>query len=285
MKKYTLLLGLSLSSFAILASAQEENDPFGKNEGGGLGAEEFEDTDAAKTGSDYPKVISTCYETFSLSLTDAATLQREGLSDALLYQKLLDGIEQGSVRQESFTVVRSRSGENSTSESIIELLYPTQYKPAVLPTQIEVALSKQATKEEANPPTKDEKQTPLSMKGNTSELPNLITPATPTAFETRNLGISYEQQPTLSTNDKIIDLRLAPEHVFLVGRSQWGQDEGLAEMPEIETSRVSTGLTVVDGKPSLVGTINLPPQSKIDADAANKVWFAFVTPTILVIKP
>ncbi len=105
----------------------------------------------------------------------------------------------------------------------------------------------------------------------------LVTPATGTAFETRNVGVTVEAEVVLSEDLKFADVRIMPEHVADVERSTWGQGVSTLEMLTFETQRLSTGATVRIGEPFLLGTLNRPPVSKVDPDSANGVWFAFVT--------
>ncbi|GAA5130848.1 hypothetical protein JIN84_05255 [Luteolibacter yonseiensis] len=105
-------------------------------------------------------------------------------------------------------------------------------------------------------------------------------PATPVAFETRNAGMTLEIEPILGKEDKILDLRLAPEVVTQVRRSAWGQGTATTQMPVFETQRTNTTAILRMDQPYLVSTINRPPNSEADPDAANRVWFAFVTATL-----
>ena len=117
----------------------------------------------------------------------------------------------------------------------------------------------------------------LAQAVNASELGDLRTPATPTSFETRNSGRTVEVEATASADWQTIDLRVASDLVILVGTSKHGQGVNLTEMPEFESQRNTTGVNISTGKPFLLGTLNRPPNSKVDADAANRIWFAFVT--------
>ena len=102
------------------------------------------------------------------------------------------------------------------------------------------------------------------------------TPATPTAFETRNLGFTFEMEPTFSDHQHI-DLRTVVEHVDFAGRSAWGQEFSTIEMPNFEAHRLNIAVMLKVGEPFLLGTINRPPVSTLDPDSANRVWFAFIT--------
>ncbi|WP_346188411.1 Amuc_1098 family type IV pilus outer membrane protein [Rubritalea halochordaticola] len=147
----------------------------------------------------------------------------------------------------------SRSGEKATIEIIREFIYPTEYEPPELPNQVGVGGG-------------------LGQDGGLQGggiFP--VTPATPTAFETRNTGVTLEVEPTLGEDGYTIDLRFAPEIVEFEGFINYGspiqttaQDalgnpvtititENRIEMPVFSTRRVNTGLTIYDGHTVAVG--------------------------------
>ena len=98
-----------------------------------------------------------------------------------------------------------------------------------------------------------------------------VTPATPTAFETRNTGVTLEIEPTIGENDFVIDLRFVPEIVEFEGFINYGSPiqstgtdalgnpvttvltENRIEMPVFSTRRVNTALTIYDGYTVAVG--------------------------------
>ena len=76
--------------------------------------------------------MSFCYEDFSLPLEQAAALQREGLTGAQLYAKVIAAIGKDSVRQETFCILTTKSQQKCTNETVSELIYPTEFQPAQL---------------------------------------------------------------------------------------------------------------------------------------------------------
>ncbi|MEO5917634.1 MAG: hypothetical protein ABIS50_25615 [Luteolibacter sp.] len=234
--------------------------------------------DAASVEQSAPYVdISICCETFSLPLAVAAKLQRQQLPDSELYKQLLASVEKQTARQESFTVLRGKSGQKSTAESISEQIYPKEYEPAELPNSVGVAMSPPDAKDQQTPVPDPSK---LQSSPDLSSFNGLQTPATPTAFETRNVGTTLEIEPTLGEDLKILDLRIVPEIVTEVGRSAYGQGLSTTESPVFESQRINASFTVLINQPFLMGTLNRPPVSKVDPDSANRVWFAFVTATL-----
>ena len=221
------------------------------------------------------KNLSVCMEVFSVDLAEAASLQRSGINDAALYQKLVDRVGGGSAAQEQFSVVRARSGEKAVLETITEFIYPTEY----IPGNGEEAAHPENPK--PNEPPAAAGKAPSKPAEKVAEEAGPAAPALGTAFETRNAGTTLEIEPTLSANNQIIDLRIAPESVNLADRIQWGQGISQVEMPVFETQRVVTALTVRAGIPGLLGTPSRPPASKLDPDAKKRVWFSFVTVSVI----
>lgn len=207
--------------------------------------------------------LSVRLETFSMPLADAAALIRQVVDDPKLYETSITMTAAGTARQESLTVLRCRSGEKSLNESLLETIYPTEYEPAEIPNSVSMADSKGA-----------EAGVPASVIG---QLKDLVTPATPTSFETRNLGITAEIEATNHAEAGLATLRIAPEWIRLVGRSAYGEGVSKLEMPEIESQSLTTSVDVRLDKPFLLGTFNRSPESTVDAQAATRVWFAFVT--------
>ena len=109
-----------------------------------------------------------------------------------------------------------------------------------------------------------------------------MTPATPTAFETRNTGVTLEIQPTIGANDYVIDLRFAPEIVEFEGFVNYGSPitspstdaignsisvtitENRIEMPVFASRRVNTGLTIYDGHTVAVGGLMQEDVQKVE---------------------
>ncbi len=98
----------------------------------------------------------------------------------------------------------SRSGQTSKIEVIQELIYPTEYEPPEIPQQVGV---------------------PVGLVGDllTPQPANFpITPATPTAFGKREVGITLEVNPIVSADRRYIELSLKPEMVTFDGFVNYG---------------------------------------------------------------
>ncbi|MFD0895826.1 hypothetical protein KBB96_07755 [Luteolibacter ambystomatis] len=270
-------INTGLAALLLCAAAYGQNpqkDPLKNGEQG---------SPAEAAGNPSPN-LAIRYETFSLGLADAAALTRENPRDSELYAKLVAMIAKKEAKQEALVLLRSKSGQKATAESISEQTYVTEYEPPELPEAVGASFITRKGPEIKNPdgttarqPAQMPNAAALEDAPSVSELSGLATPASPSSFQARNVGDTLEIEPILSEDNRLIDLRLVPERITRTGNSTWGQGLSKVEMPEFESQRVNTSATLEIGKPFLVGTVNRPPVSKEDGDSANRIWFAFVT--------
>jgi general secretion pathway protein D len=147
--------------------------------------------------------------------------------------------------------ITARSGQKATIEVIREFIYPTEYEPPELPQQ-------------------NNNNNGL-FGGGGGGGGGIATPATPTAFETKNTGVTLEIEPTIGENDFVIDLRFLPEIVEFEGFINYGSPiqspstdifgnavnaiitENRIEMPVFSKRSVNTSLTIYDGYTVAVG--------------------------------
>jgi general secretion pathway protein D len=132
--------------------------------------------------------------------------------------------------------ILTRSGQASSILIAREFIYPTEYEPPELPNAVG---------------TSDEGSFP-------------VTPATPTAFETKDVGISLEVLPVADANKRYIDVTLNPTIVDFDGFVNYGSPitsavntplgtarsvitDNTILMPVFSSQKTSTQLTVADG--------------------------------------
>ena len=145
----------------------------------------------------------------------------------------------------------ARSGEKATIKVIREFLYPTEYEPPELPDRVTSASSVLGTGDDS---------------ASSSVFP--VTPATPTAFELKPIGVSLEIEPTIGENNYTIDLRFVPEIVEFEGFINYGSPikasglidgeqivitDNRIEMPVFAIRSVNTQLTIYDGYTVAIG--------------------------------
>lgn len=159
---------------------------------------------------------------------------------------------------ESCTLV-CLSGQKASLETIREEIYPTEYTPPQLPcgNPSNVRLA-------SDPP---------------------VNPATrsPTAFDTRDTGVTFELE-ALAETDGSIELRLSPEIVtrlrletWMEHTDRWG--DGSVRMPIFQTLRAQSSITVAPGKFELVSA--LTPKMDPPAPAVSRKILVFVRADVL----
>jgi hypothetical protein len=196
--------------------------------------------------------LSVVFETFSLPLAEAAALLREKPRDAELHARLVAGLADPSVRQEGLTVLRTlEKSSGASTAAVLEVRSPSEY----------IAIWRPGTG--SGPPQP-------------GEFPSSLIPVFGERFETHQFGFELSLEATSEPADPL-SLRIQPRWTRQAGRSFHGQGTALLAMPEIETQRMEATIQVKAGKPSLLGTFNRIPESKIAPLAPTRVWFAFIT--------
>jgi len=254
MKSHLLPLAALAAAFTFPLAAQEE---------------------AEKEVVETPKLIRVQVEYVDLPLATVSNLLFEddsAQSDATaLRNKVQELVKKGEGKIMETLVATGRSGEKQTSESIQEMIYPTEYEPAEVPSEVDI-------------PDKPGGLTPEDILA----LDMLVTPATPTSFETRNVGSTLEIEPALGEDAKTIDLKLAPSLVWFTGNETWGEHKSRSgnvsriEMPVFYSIHLSTALTLIDGKPALAAVVS-PKDDKGKIDFSRKLMI-FVKARVQEVK-
>lgn len=139
--------------------------------------------------------------------------------------------------------VVTRSGQQATIEVVREFIYPTEYEPPELPNSV----------------------------GSDSGGSFPVTPATPTAFETKELGIELEVLPVADSEKRYVDITLNPSFSDFDGFVNYGspintngQDalgnpvvtrvtDNKILMPVFSYNRLNTQVSVADGATVAIG--------------------------------
>ncbi len=159
--------------------------------------------------------------------------------------------------------ILTRSGLQAQVEVIRELIYPTEYDPPELPQDFGDLSDLVLGGDDGGgggiiPPV----EAPPSFP---------VTPATPTAFETRNTGVTLRVTPQVGPDGYTIEMDLVPEVVEFEGFVNYGSPittggtdilgnptrivltANRIEMPVFSTRRVTTNVTVYDGSTVAIG--------------------------------
>jgi general secretion pathway protein D len=161
--------------------------------------------------------------------------------------------------------VTTKSGQRAVIEVVREFRYPTQFQPPQIPQTVG------AVRTDNGGLTGD-----LLPLGNSSTVP--VTPTTPTAFETRNTGVTLEVEPVVGPDGVTIDLNLVPQVVEFEGFINYGSPilapsssflnrltnlvtttpenvitPNVINQPIFSTRKITTSVSVWDGQTVVLG--------------------------------
>lgn len=216
-----------------------------------------------------PKLIRVHMVSYVMSQESYTELMLRERSQKSDYAEVRSLVNQELASVADVKIISGRSGEKFEIESVREFIYPTEYSVSEVPSQ--PSLAQQSALLKARSLTKFSR------------------PAPPVAFETRNLGMTLEVQPTLGESGNIIDLSLHSEFVDSVGFSkwleiqdQWGKD-GL-KMPIFLSQKINTALTLQNGEFYLFNTYT-PKDIKGELDPSRKLLVFAMAEIIYVENP
>src|SRR5437588_5146138 len=151
--------------------------------------------------------------------------------------------------------VTTKSGHRAVIEIVREFRYPTQFQPPQIPQTFAARETVSGT---------------ASVSGNSNgAFP--VTPTTPTAFETRNTGVTLEVEPVVGPDGITIDLNLVPQVVEFEGFINYGSPiqttntnllgitttsiltPNIINQPIFSTRKVTTSVSVWDGQTVVLG--------------------------------
>lgn len=146
--------------------------------------------------------------------------------------------------------VVTRSGQKASVEITRELIYPTEFDPPQVPTNVgqnRILIVGGI-------------QIPLPLP------PPVVTPTTPTAFDMRRTGVVLEVEPVISEDGRSVDLAITPEFTEFSGFVNYGTPifsifEGNYSMltdnfiyqPVFDTKKVVTAVNIYDGATVVLG--------------------------------
>jgi general secretion pathway protein D len=213
--------------------------------------------DSAVTRNSIDSILNNPNRSAQVSRPAPGILSLTGLFNSGQLQMIMRGLAQKKGADiMTAPSVTARPGQKATIEIIREFIYPTEYEPPELPNQVGGGNNVGGGGLGGG-------------GGGGGGFP--VTPATPTAFETRNTGVTLEIEPNVGANDYVIDLRFAPEIVEFEGFINYGSPitspasdafgnpvtvtitENRIEMPVFSSRRISTGITIYDGHTVAVG--------------------------------
>lgn len=217
-------------------------------------AEEDDDPFCESGEANTPKVVRVQVEYVEMShedLTKLLFLDKPESLDATNLRKTVQAmVEKKQAKIIDTQMVTMPSGEKSTSDSRHEFIYPTEYEGPASADDIKKAIE-QAPAFPSNP-------------------------ATPTAFETRNVGSSLEAEVAVDAENRLVDFRVRTEFIWYTGDvvwQEWKVKKGkrlTVKMPNFYTVEVDGSGFSVSGKYYLFSVVS-PKDVKGAVDVDRKV--------------
>ncbi|MCF6312585.1 MAG: hypothetical protein L3J39_09055, partial [Verrucomicrobiales bacterium] len=173
-------------------------------------------------------------------------------ADAKELRDTLDAlIEKGDADLLETVWLRAQSGHRAQTMSVREDIYPTEYDPPEILNIVGNITAQPSKKTNSAIPENNQTAEPSKK----SAVP-YIASAAPTAFETRNVGVTLEVDLIVSQDQKTIHISLAPEIVTRLaeryftrkGYEQSARGIEHISMPTFYTMKTSTQLIVIPGK-------------------------------------
>lgn len=152
-------------------------------------------------------------------------------------------------------LLQTKSGQRAVVEQIDELRYATEFEAPGTAKITETTEPAPSLAVDAPPP-----KAPAPVKVTKAET---ISDGIPTAFETRNVGVTLEVEPVIDADGKTVHLNLNVQDVRLRGFrkveiEQKGSGKSVVvEQPEIAANKVTTSLSVQDGDTTLLGVFKV----------------------------
>lgn len=182
-------------------------------------------------------------EVYAIDKKDAFAVLESEGGGGARYRKVMDLAKAGKARFEILTAVTAVSGQRVVAEAIDEVRYPTEFHPP--------------------------------------ELKNSI--AAPTAWETRNVGDSFEFEVLLVAQAEGrfpgCTFTLVPQRVGLKEFQDIGgmANDDVISQPQFVTQKITTSALVHENEPFYLGTMTPTTGRGIANGQANsEVWFAFL---------
>lgn len=187
-------------------------------------------------------------------------------------KEVMKMIEGGEGTLVGWPFLATKTGQRAVVEQIDEFRYATEFDP---PGSAKVTETTAAETGAADPPVvpvDPATEPPVVRAPASTKTTDTANEPMATAFETRNLGVTFEVEPIIDPNGRSIDVNFVAQHTRLRGMRKVtveGPKEGqkvTVEQPEIVTHKVTTSISVEDGDYTLLGVFNvadMPGQTEL----------------------
>jgi Flp pilus assembly secretin CpaC len=155
------------------------------------------------------------------------------------YATIQEMLGKGSAKLVAWPILNTKSGERAVAENIDEVRYPTEFDPPTISFL---------------PGVDPGSAVMIEPRKEGSHLQSV-----PTAFETRNVGVTIEAEPVLEPDGKTIDVNVAAQDVrlkkMITARIDMPTTSSsvTVDQPEFTNQKVTTSLTMKSGQRIMLG--------------------------------
>ncbi len=164
------------------------------------------------------------------------------------YLRIQDLLDKKTAKLVGWPMVTTQNGQRAVIEAIEEFRYATEYAPGIIDFYVPEGNGAAVGPYKKLPPEIEQTQ----FNG------------TPTAFETRNTGVAFEVEPTLSADERTITMTVVPQHITLkemtksTVEKEKTHERIIVEQPKFDTLKTTTTLTMKNGERILMGVYPAP---------------------------
>lgn len=181
--------------------------------------------------------------------------------------ELIDLVSKNEAVLVGWPTVATRSGQRAVTEQVVEFRYATEYEAAHTAKTVERIPSDSGNPGTPVVPVEPGTAQPAALK------PEKITTvvrefdAVPSAFETRNAGVTLEIEPVLAPDLQTVDISFVLRDVVLLEmrrveiEDKSSRKKTVIEQPLFRTNAVTTSTVVKDGDYTLLGTFKVSKPS------------------------
>ena len=200
-------------------------------------------------------ILLEAIEMDSNAAAEMMQMRSEFLNDAPMRDRALQLIADGMADRRETSYLVTRSGQRARIDSVKEIIYPSETDPPEVPIEARID----------------------------SDTAKMVVPITPTAFNTRNVGITIELEPIL-WSETAIDVKIAPELSELIGWDSYGKKEAKLEQPVFHTVKTSTSTRLIDSQPVLLSA-HVPIDRVTRKPKADRRIVIFLTGAVQKVNP
>jgi hypothetical protein len=196
------------------------------------------------------------------------------------WERLQGLLREDKARFEDFLSIKSMPGQRSVSQGANESRFGTAYAlPGMRRSRETTTRTIPASGKDGKPPAQN--STPPNVQTTTVENETPTSDPTPgayTAFETRNTGLSVEEEAAVGPDGSLVDVNTVVKNETDRGNLETtGAAAHFPAQPVFETRTIATSIATIVGSHALVGTLSMPGSNGVNGRVDDgRTWLVFV---------